>query len=219
MKSIFPDVEMASEDGLLAVGGHLDIQTLTDAYSRGIFPWPVEEGYPLTWFAPDPRGMIKVENCKFSKSLLKFIKKMDYEVKFNTDFRRVITECAMTKRKHEYGTWIYENIIEGYSNLFDVGKAYCVSVYHEGHLVGGLYGACFGEIISGESMFYKKDNASKVALYYLLKAVERAKIPFVDTQMVTPIVESFGGELVDRKIYMKLLHSLNKEVSRDSIFY
>jgi leucyl/phenylalanyl-tRNA--protein transferase len=218
MISIFPDVSMATEDGLLAVGGNLDIQSLTDAYTKGIFPWPVEEGYPLTWFAPDPRGLIKMENVKFSKSLLRFIKKMDFEVKFNTDFRSVITECAMTKRKHESGTWIYDNIIEGYTNLFNAKKAYCVSVYQNERLIGGLYGVCFGEIISGESMFYREDNASKVALYYLINKIKEAKIPFIDTQMVTPIVETFGGELVDRKTYTELLNSLNTEITRDSIF-
>jgi leucyl/phenylalanyl-tRNA--protein transferase len=218
MESIFPPVDQASEDGLLAVGGNLDVETLSVAYKHGVFPWPVQEDYPLTWFAPNPRGIIQKEDIHFSKSLLKFIKKSNFTVKVNTDFDRVIYECAVTKRKNENGTWIIDPIIKGYTELFKAGKAYCFSVYLDDKLVGGLYGVCFGKLLSGESMFFKEDNASKQALYSLLNFIIEADIPFIDTQMVTPVIESFGGKNVSRDVFMVKLKSLDTEISRDELF-
>jgi leucyl/phenylalanyl-tRNA--protein transferase len=216
--SIFPCVDEASEDGLLAIGGSLDIETLTTAYKSGIFPWPVQDEYPLTWFAPNPRGIILKEDIHFSKSLLKFVKKSPFTVKVNIDFDKVIYECAKAKRKNEEGTWILEPIIRGYSALFDAEKAYCFSVYKDNELVGGLYGVCFGNLLSGESMFFKENNASKQALYSLLNFMIQADIPFIDTQMVTPVIKTFGGKNIDRDLFMLKLKSLDTEISREELF-
>lgn len=218
MPVVFPPVDSASEDGLLAVGGNLDIETLTTAYKSGVFPWPVEEGYPTTWFAPDPRGIIDLKDYKISKSLKKFLNKTDYKVMFNHDFEQIITRCSVIKRKHETGTWIYQDIIDAYTKMFDQGLAYCVSVYEADKIIGGLYGVCIGELITGESMFHKKDNASKVALVYLLDKLQAKNIPFIDTQMVTSVIESFGGKNIPRSDFMKRLERLNTNLSRSNIF-
>src|SRR5690606_13140238 len=96
-----------------------------------------------------------------------------------------------------------------YLALFHQKKAYSIGVYEDDMLVGGIYGVSFGEIISGESMFHKRDNASKLALYTLLEILKNAKINFLDTQMVTPVVESFGGKYIDRKTFLKKTKRLN----------
>ncbi len=218
MKVEFPSVQLAAEDGLLAVGGNLQVETLINAYTSGIFPWPVDEDYPLTWFAPNPRGIIKTSNIKFSQSLKKFVNKTNFNIKINQDFESIITKCAHAKRKHESGTWIYSNIIQAYTEMFNAKKAYCIGVYNDEALVGGLYGVCIGQLISGESMFYEEANASKLALYTLLNILIEKKIPFIDTQMVTPIIESFGGENISRPDFMDLLSSIDLTLDRESIF-
>ncbi len=218
MPVIFPPVESANEDGLLAVGGNLDTETLVTAYTNGIFPWPVEDGYPMTWFSPDPRGIIDLSEFKVSKSLQKFLRNTNYTVKFNYDFEQIITRCSVISRKHESGTWIYQNIIDAYTKLFNNGLAYSVAVFDKEELVGGLYGVCIGELISGESMFHKKSNASKVALVHLIQKLKTSSIEFIDTQMVTPIIESFGGKQVDRADFIKKINRLDKSVTRESIF-
>ena len=137
----------------------------------------------------------------------------------NTDFEKVIYECSIAKRSNEQGTWIIDDIIKGYTNLFNCGRAYCFSIYNENdQLVGGLYGVCFGKLLSGESMFYKESNASKFALYQLFSFIKKANIPFIDTQMVTPTIESFGGKEIPRVDFIKMISSLDTTVSRDELF-
>jgi leucyl/phenylalanyl-tRNA--protein transferase len=215
----FPPVEEASPDGLLAIGGDLNIETLTAAYKSGVFPWPINEKYPLTWFAPNPRGIIDFDDFKISRSMQKFQLKNELSVCFNQDFDKVISCCSKVSRKHEKSTWIHQNIIKGYTELFNAKLAYCVSVYNqEKQLVGGLYGVCFGEIVSGESMFHLVPNASKLALVTLIEKLRNAGLKFLDTQMVTPIVKSFGGKTISRKEFMQRLSQLDSTRSRESLF-
>ena len=213
----FPPIENATEEGLVAVGGKLDLETLSTAYLSGIFPWPIQDVKELTWFSPDPRGIIEVNDYKVPKSFKKFLAKSPYRAVFNQDFNLVIQNCASVPRTHETGTWITDEIVQAYTNLFNHKKAYCVSVYNEqNELVGGLYGVHFGEIISGESMFHKEDNASKFALLKLLEFLEIQNIPFLDTQMTTGVIESFGGITIPREQYLKRLRNLDP--NRTTIF-
>ena len=203
----FPSVDHADEHGLLALGGDLELESLLLAYSRGIFPWPISQEYPLAWFSPDPRGILIFDKLHLSKSLRKFLKKNPYEIRFNTNFEAVIMNCAKVSRADNQGTWITEDIINGYINLHRNGFAYSVETYQEETLVGGVYGVCINRFYSGESMFHKADNASKVALIALLYQLKQKDIGWLDTQMVTPVVESLGGLEIPRATYLKMLEN------------
>lgn len=219
MPIIFPPIETASPEGLLAIGGSLDEETLLTAYRQGIFPWPISADSPLTWFSPDPRGILYTEEFHCSKSFIKFLKTTTYEVKFNTNFESVLNNCAMAVRKHETGTWITQEIMDGYLDFFNTGHAYCVEVYDEGILIGGLYGVAIGKYVSGESMFHLKDNASKVALYALIGILKKNKISMLDTQMVTPIIESMGGKNISRSSFQSELNlTVKDKLTRDELF-
>ncbi|MBD67068.1 MAG: leucyl/phenylalanyl-tRNA--protein transferase [Halobacteriovoraceae bacterium] len=207
----FPPVHSATPEGLLAVGGKIDTETLKSAYTQGIFPWPISKNSPLTWFSPDPRGILELKDFHISRSFNRFLRKNPYTIKFNHNFEEVIRNCAVVKRKHEKGTWISQDIITGYNELFNQGLSYCVAVYHEKRLVGGLYGVCMGELISGESMFHKETNASKLAFYALVHQLESKGIRWIDTQMVTPVIKSFGGTEISRTNFIKKLQALNFE--------
>lgn len=215
----FPPLETATPEGLLAIGGNLDLETLYIAYTSGIFPWPISDEAPLTWFSPNPRGILELDEFHLPKSFQKFLKKCTYTVKFNENFIEIINSCAEMKRKHEQGTWISEEILDGYINLFNNNLAYCVGVYEGPDLIGGLYGVCFGEIISGESMFHVKDNASKIALYHLVKQLKASSVKWIDTQMVSPLLELFGGKEIPRREFINKLEILNsKEDLRSKLF-
>lgn len=201
----FPPIEMADEHGLLALGGDLEVESLLLAYSQGIFPWPISKEYPLAWFSPDPRGILAFEKLHLSKSLRKFLKKNPYEIKFNTNFEAVIMNCSLVPRADNQGTWITQDLINGYIELFKQGYAYSVETYLDGNLVGGVYGVCINRFYSGESMFHTADNASKVALISLLYQLNQQGIGWIDTQMVTPVVESLGGVEIPRETYLKML--------------
>ena len=203
----FPPVDSADEHGLLALGGDLEIPSLMLAYSQGIFPWPISEEYPLAWFSPDPRGVILMDNFKIPQSFKKILKNNPFTVTFNKDFPAVIESCSETKnRSGVQGTWITQEIIDAYLKLHQVGHAYSVEAWNQdGELVGGLYGVNIGSFVSGESMFYRESNASKTVLYFLMHHLQDHKINWLDTQMVTPVVESFGGSEISRPHYLDLL--------------
>lgn len=126
--------------------------------------------------------------------------------------------CAETRKSEREGTWINQDILKGYIQLFRQKLAYCVSVYSDEKLVGGLYGVCIGEIISGESMFFTQSNASKLAFVTLIEHLQTQGINWIDTQMVTPVIESFGGREIPRHLFMQMLASLNSNRSRLDIF-
>ncbi len=202
----FPPVEQADDHGLLALGGDLEVDSLLLAYSRGIFPWPINDDYPLAWFSPDPRGVLITEELHISKSLKKILKKSQYDIFFNSQFEAVIKNCALQKRKDQESTWITEEIIEAYIELHKSGFAYSVEVVNQnGKLVGGLYGVNINMYFSGESMFHLESNASKIALVALVSKLAELKVPYLDTQMVTPVVESLGGKTISRKKFLEYL--------------
>ena len=214
----FPPIEQADEHGLLAIGGDLEPSSLKLAYSKGIFPWPINEQYPLAWFSPDPRGVLDFNDLKPSKSLLKIIRQKRFKVCFNHNFEAVIQEAAsLVNRKDEEGTWITNEIIKSYTELFYLGHAYSVECYDESDsLVGGLYGFVDGHIVSGESMFYRVSNASKVALIAILTYLHKQGHYWLDTQMVTNVVASLGGKSIPRAAFLERLKGARNK--RTSLF-
>lgn len=220
---IFPPVESASEDGLVAVGGDLEIDTLLEAYQQGIFPWPVStypanEHLPHTWFSPDPRGILEFNDLHVSKSFIKFLKKTPYTVTFNKAFSDVIESCAKAKRKDQPGTWITPSIIDAYNSLFTAGYAYSVEVWKDEELIAGMYGVVMGKFLSGESMFTHEDNASKQGFYTLIHHLISRDITWLDTQMVTNVVKQFGGKYIAREEFMNKLTFVDWTISRSQIF-
>lgn len=204
----FPSVLLADEHGLLAVGGDLEVESLLLAYSQGIFPWPIDEQYPLAWFSPDPRGVFFTENLILNRTTEKFLKRSPFRLDFNTNFESVILNCARTtNRKGQQGTWITPAIIEAYIEMHRQGLAYSVETYLEDKLVGGLYGVCLNGYFSGESMFYSSPNASKFALIKWVERLSQHGISWLDTQMVTPVVSSLGGLTIPRSEFLALLQT------------
>ena len=213
--SVFPSVELADENGLLVVSEEIDERLLIDAYSNGIFPWPFSEQEKLIpWFAPPERALLFVSEFHIPKSLEKTLKKNIFEIRFSSDFDSVITNCRTIKRKDKYGasetgTWISEELIEAYKKLNKLGHCYSVESYREGQLVGGLYGVSIGKIFSGESMFHKEKDASKVCLVYLINHLKSKGIDWLDCQQLTALLESFGAREIPRKEFTQLLESAN----------
>ena len=191
---MFPNPDLAEEDGLLAVGGDLSFERLILAYCNGIFPW-YSEGEPILWWCPKPRFIIKPSEINISKSMKRVFNKGEFKVTFDKDFNEVIKNCKELRENKE-GTWITNEIMEAYINLHKKGFATSVEVYKDQELVGGLYGVKIGKCFFGESMFSKKSNASKVALISICKRLEEEGYLFLDCQMHTNHLESMGGKFV-----------------------
>jgi leucyl/phenylalanyl-tRNA--protein transferase len=206
-KSIwFPNHDESNKDGLIAIGGDLSVERLMHAYHLGIFPW-FNEGQPLFWWSPDPRMILLPESFKVSKSLKKTILSNKYKITLNTSFEEVINCCSKIKRKGQQGTWITNNMITAYLQLHKKGHAQSVEVWSDNQLVGGLYGIDLKEkkIFCGESMFSKKNNASKIAFYYLVKKLKTENYRLIDCQMYTSHLESLGAQEIPRHEFLKYL--------------
>lgn len=206
-----------NEDDLVAVTDGVSVEDLVLAYKGLAFPWPIEGEAFTPWFSPDPRGLLNFKELHISKSLKKFLKNTNYKVTFCKNFDAVIEACAQAKRKDQEGTWINPDIVEAYKKLFKLKKAYSVEIWsYEKELIGGLYGVISDKYLSGESMFFLKSGASKLALVSLVKRLESLGLSFLDTQMVTPLLKSFGGEEVSKKEFRNIVE--RSTLLRDDFF-
>lgn len=200
-------------EGIVAVGGELTPERVLAAYQQGIFPWP-HEGYPLLWFCPDPRFVLPLDQVHISHSLRKTLRHGPYQIKFDTVFHEVITQCARCERPQQDGTWINDEIIRAYTTLHEQGYAHSIEAFDGEELVGGLYGISLGGIFFGESMFTLKANASKIAFAVLLEKLKEWNFDLVDCQSETEHLERFGAVHWPRDQFLEVLQESLKKATR-----
>ncbi len=206
----FPPATDSDRDGILAVGGDLSPERLYEAYTHGIFPWYSSES-PIIWWSPDPRFVIYPSEVKVSKSMRQILRRKIFDIKFDTSFREVITECS-GRRRHEKGTWITPEMIEAYVILHKLGLAHSIESWHDDKLAGGLYGVSIGGIFFGESMFSRESNASKAAFIVLADNLLRLGFDLIDSQVHTSHMESLGAVEMDRDLFLNIVtESVRKE--------
>jgi len=199
-----PDNALDDPDGLLAVGGNLRPDTLLTAYSQGIFPW-FQDDDPILWWNPSTRCIIEPENLYISSRLRRLLRQNRYTVTGDTVFEKVISACA--KPRDDGGTWITDEMIEAYIELFHQGYAHCVEVWQEDNLVGGIYGVLIGKIFCGESMFSTVDNGSKIAIAHLCQWMQVSGMQWLDCQLVNPHLTSLGAHSIKRSVFLKELQN------------
>jgi leucyl/phenylalanyl-tRNA--protein transferase len=187
--------------GLLAAGGELTPQRLTEAYSKGVFPW-YSEGQPVLWWSPEPRMVLMTSEFRLKRSLrkvvTKFIRTPGCELRIDSAFRRVITACSETPREGQDGTWIVPEMIEAYCAWHRLGQVHSVETWIDSELAGGLYGVSLGRMFFGESMFSHHTDASKIALAALVCFCREHRVPMIDCQQRTGHLASLGGRELPR---------------------
>ena len=207
----FPPLTLAwGEDspapGLLAAGGALDVTTLCQAYSQGIFPW-FSPGQPILWWAPHPRMVLDVARFRvhrsFKKNLFQFQRSPDCEIRFDSAFEQVIRACAQGQRPGQRGTWIVPDMVDAYVALHQAGFAHSVETWVKGELVGGLYCVALGKAVFGESMFSRQANASKIALAALVSWCRHNDVPSIDCQQNTEHLARLGAREMPRQNFLE----------------
>jgi leucyl/phenylalanyl-tRNA--protein transferase len=205
----FPDPRFANEEGLVAVGGDFSVERLLLAYRSGIFPWTTS---PITWWSPEPRAVFEPGAFHVPRSLARVIRHGTYAVTLDRAFREVIESCA-APAVNRRTTWISGKFVSAYTRLHELGHAHSIECWLGGELVGGVYGVSVGGLFAGESMFHLQPNASKVALYHLVRHLERRGFVLFDIQMLTPITKQLGATTIPRKEYLqRLAVAVTKEV-------
>lgn len=200
----FPPVSETHDSGIIAVGGDLSTERLLLAYNSGIFPW-FEDGEPITWWSPEWRMVLFLDDLKISKSMRNILNRDVFKVTFNQDFKAVISNCQSVKREGQNGTWITDDMIAAYCKLHELGHAQSVEVWQNDQLVGGLYGVDLGHVFCGESMFSKVSNASKVAFIHLVQKLKKEGYLLLDCQVYNEHLESLGCVEIERDDFMTIL--------------
>jgi leucyl/phenylalanyl-tRNA--protein transferase len=206
---LFPPAAGATERGVVGYGGNLSPGALLSAYRQGIFPWP-SSPMLLQWCSPDPRFIVSKESLYITESARKALKKAlrrdsPYRLTLDAAFPDVIGNCADVPRPGQPGTWIFPNLVKGYTELHRLGYAHSVEVWKNGKLVGGLYGVSLGSVFFGESMFSLESNASKIGFLSLAATLFIRGFQCIDCQVYTPYLELMGGIEVPRPLYLSLL--------------
>lgn len=200
---VFPPVQLAEESGVLAVGGDLSPERLIEAYRCGIFPW-YTDGDPIIWWSPNPRFVLFPAELYVSKTMRQVLRRSVFTITCDGDFRGVIQGCR-EPRKKERGTWITDEMLEGYVRLHEMGIAHSIEAWQGNELAGGLYGLSLGRCFFGESMFTRTDNASKAAFITLVRKLASLDFIIVDCQVYTAHLESLGARHIDREEYLEIL--------------
>ena len=201
--SRFPDPRYVRSD-IVAVGDDLGVETLRDAYRHGIFPWP-HEGLPLPWFSPRRRTVLLFDQLHVGRTLRRAAKSGPFAFTIDRAFGEVITACASTPRGQESGTWIGPEMIRAYTGLHRAGDAHSVEVWSGDVLVGGLYGVDAGGVFTGESMFHRAPNASKLALLFLVEHLRTRGATWLDCQVMTPHMAQLGAREIARGRFLDML--------------
>ncbi len=203
---MFPDPRLAPGDAPLAIGEDLRPGTLLEAYGKGIFPWPDGHG-AVYWWSPDPRAVFPVGTVRRSRSLRQRIRNGGFRTTVDAAFTDVIDACS---HRPGEGTWITPSMRAAYVELHRIGAAHSVEVWHEDRLVGGLYGVTVGRVFTGESMFHREPDASKIALVALDEHLAERGFALIDAQMHTDHLERMGAILVPRSAFLDALDRLRE---------
>jgi len=207
---LFPDPLRSNGQGPACFGGDLSPERLYSAYRLGYFPW-FAEGEPILWWHPDPRFVLYPQNLKVSKSMRPYFNQGRYRVTYDTRFREVMQECRNLYRPGQWGSWITDELIDGYSELHELGIAHSVEVYEGDTLVGGLYGLALGKVFFGESMFFKRPNASKFGFISLVRRLQASGYRLIDCQQETGHLKRMGARSIPRARFVDELADIGNE--------
>jgi leucyl/phenylalanyl-tRNA--protein transferase len=175
------------------------------AYRSGIFPMADGREDPEIFYVePRRRAIIPLTGFRCSRSLTKLLRHDRYRVSCNEDFAGVIAACAQPRPDHPE-TWISRRIEASYRAMHAAGYAHSIEVWDGETLIGGLYGVAFDRVFCGESMFSRADNASKLALAWLVAAMRFAGMELLDCQFMTEHLASLGAVEISQDDYCERL--------------
>lgn len=195
---------------IIGFGGDMTVENLRSAYSRGIFPWPME-GVPLPWFCPERRAVLDFDELHIPRSLAKVRRQNLFSFTIDRAFRQVVETCAEIPRGEGNGSWITPEYIEGFLKLQADGMAHSVEAWDaEGNLAGGLYGVDAGGVFCGESMFHNQSNASKLSVLFLVDHLRARGSDWIDIEVMTPHFKALGAKEISRREFLDRLGEAQK---------
>ena len=203
----WPAPDPADELGLVALDYNLTPERLISAYRHGIFPWPDSNPFsPIPWVCPPRRAILEFEELHVPKNLRK-AQRASTDLVFTLDraFEPVICACAAAARPGQRGTWITPAMISAYVEVHRRGHAHSVEAWRGSALVGGLYGVTAAGVFTGESMFHRIDDASKLCVLHLIEHLRGRGSTWLDIQQLTPHFALLGAREITRREFLAKL--------------
>lgn len=202
----FSKSALLNEHGLLDCHFPLNPQSALAAHEQGAFAW-YSEPESVQWWRPKQRAIFLSEQLHISRSTLRDlrrgVKAGRLRLSYDEDFAGVIDGCF---REHEAdGVWLLPEMRAVYQALHEQGVAHSVEVWEDDKLVGGVYGVALARVFCAESMFHRRSNASKIALWALSKALCAQQIWVLEAQMMTAHLHSLGAMMIRNADYQQLL--------------
>jgi leucyl/phenylalanyl-tRNA--protein transferase len=192
------------EEGLVALGGSLDPDTLVSAYRAGVFPWSSDP--VISWWSPDPRAIFDLETWRPHRSAARSVRRAGWRFTVDTDFEGVMRACAEPGPDRP-SSWITDDFVRSYGELHRRGLAHSVEVWEGDALVGGLYGVALAGFFGGESMFRRRTDASKAAVGHLVERLRAGGFSLLDAQVPTPHLARLGAISIPRADYLARLRA------------
>ena len=208
--SEWPSPDPADDVGLVALDYNLSPERLVSAYRHGIFPWPDGSAFsPIPWVCPPWRAILEFSALHVPKNLRKTQRALGATFKFTIDaaFADVIAACAAAARPGQRGTWITPAIIAAYTKLHQRGQVHSVELWDGAELIGGLYGVTAGAVFTGESMFHRRKDASKLCVLHLIEHLRARGATWIDIQQLTPHFAQLGAREIPREEFLRRLRA------------
>ncbi len=219
-----------AQDGPVAICADLSPDSVLSACKRGIFPFPAPDEYTrdinefqyedrvsdgviglvdgtdddpywVTWWSPDPRPVIKVENIHLGRNVRKQLRRGQARTTANHAFQRVAEECRAGREPR----WLTDTLLESMVNLHSEGWAHSIEVWQDSDLIGGAIGIGVGFVLSGDSMFSRRPDAARIAVADMAARFAQAGGALIDAQWDSPFLRSLGAELIPRDHYLPVL--------------
>ncbi len=204
----WPAPNPADDLGLVALDYNLSPARLVSAYRHGVFPWPDGGPFrPIPWVCPPRRAILEFAALRVPKNLRKAERTLGARLRFtiDRDFAGVIRACAAAPRPRQTGTWIIPAMVAAYLEVHRRGHAHSVEAWDGDLLVGGLYGVSAAGVFTGESMFHRIDDASKLCVLHLIAHLRARGSTWIDIQQLTPHFARLGAREIPRQEFLERL--------------
>ena len=203
----WPPPDPSDDFGLVSLDRDLSPERLVSAYRHGIFPWPDSMlGSAIPWVCPPRRAILEFATLHVPRNLLRSQRALA-RLRFTADaaFEAVIAACAAAFRPGQRGTWITPGMVSAYTELHRRGFAHSVEAWDGEILVGGLYGVTAGGVFTGESMFHRINDVSKLCILHLVEHLRSRGGTWIDIQQLTPHFALLGAREITREQFLAQL--------------
>jgi leucyl/phenylalanyl-tRNA---protein transferase len=163
-------------------------ESIISNYFHGLFLLAPNNSSGTHWYSAPERAVITPESAHIPSRVKQYLSKVEFEIRENERFQEVVERC-----KREDRTWINDEIIELYTDLFYMGYGESIEAYLNGELIGGLWGFRVGGTFSLMSTFYTKSHAGNHLFASLLEKLNTGELQLIDCGLMNGHFQRFGA--------------------------